>query len=76
MKASIIRCLSKARINWEGSDRKGIRCKNGGMAEVGAPIVQMDCTVIRTAWILIHSWLKALAVNLSSPLGDFDCMLA
>jgi len=30
-----IRCLSKARIKWEGCDRKGIRRKNGGMMEVG-----------------------------------------
>jgi len=26
------------RINWEDGDRKGIRHKNGGMAEVGTPI--------------------------------------
>jgi len=28
MQASIIQCLSQARINWEGCGRKGIRCKN------------------------------------------------
>jgi len=31
MQASINRCLSQARINWEGCDRKGIRCKMGGL---------------------------------------------
>jgi len=29
MHASIIQCLSQARINWEGCGRKGIRRKNG-----------------------------------------------
>ena len=33
--ASIIQCLSQARINWEGCDRKGIRCANGGDDEGG-----------------------------------------
>ena len=33
-------CCSQARINWEGCGRKGTRHKNGGMMEVGAPIVQ------------------------------------
>ena len=28
MQASINRCLSQARINWEGCDRKGVRRKN------------------------------------------------
>ena len=47
MQASIIRCLSQARINWEGCDRKGIRRKNAefnlwlGVMEVGALIVRM-----------------------------------
>jgi len=31
-------CLSQAGINWEGCARKGIWRKNGGMAEVGAPV--------------------------------------
>jgi len=31
-------CLSQARINWEGCARKSSLRKNGGMAEVGAPI--------------------------------------
>jgi len=30
MQASINRCLSQARKNWEGCGRKGIRCKNEG----------------------------------------------
>jgi len=33
-------------------------------------------TATRTAGILIHSWLKALAVNFSGHLADFGCMLA
>ena len=41
MQASIIHCLSQARKNWEDCGRKGIRCKNRGMIEVGAPIVWM-----------------------------------
>jgi len=41
MQASIILCLSQAGINWEGCGRKGIQRKNGGMMEVGAPIVRM-----------------------------------
>jgi len=36
-----MRCLSHARINWEAVGRKGIQRKNGGMIEVGAPIVRM-----------------------------------
>jgi len=31
MQSSIFLCLSQARINWEGCDRKGIRHKNGGI---------------------------------------------
>jgi len=36
MQASIIRCLSLARINREGCRRKGIRHKNGGIDGGGA----------------------------------------
>ena len=111
MQASIIRCLSQARINWEGYGRKGIWHKNGGDDEGGGtdsldgvasrwtvrasasiifpcsiksrrwqsvmeevdegcsePCVSVG-TVTRTAGILIHSWLKALAVNLIRPSG-------
>ena len=111
MQASIIRCLSQARINWEGYGRKGIWHKNGGDDEGGGtdspdgvasrwtvrasasiifpcyiksrrwqsvmeevdkgcsePFVSVG-TVTRTAGILIHSWLKALAVNLIRPSG-------
>ena len=36
MQASIFDCLCQARINWEGSGRKGVRHKNGGrVIEVG-----------------------------------------
>jgi len=31
MQASKIQCLSQARTNWEGCDRKGIRRKMGGV---------------------------------------------
>ena len=31
MQSSIFLCLSQARINWEGCDRKSIRHKNGGI---------------------------------------------
>jgi len=31
MQSSIFLYLSQARINWEGSSRKGIWCKNGGI---------------------------------------------
>ena len=41
MQASIIWCISQARINWEGCSRKGIRRQNRRIIEVGAPIVQM-----------------------------------
>ena len=39
--SQLIQCLSQARINWEGCSRKGIRRKNVGMMEAGAPIVRM-----------------------------------
>jgi len=40
--ASIIWCLSHARINWGDCGRKGIRHENGGeMMEMEAPIVRM-----------------------------------
>ena len=102
--------LPEGRINREDCGRNGIRRKNGGMVEVGAPIVRMGgvrqivgasasvifpcstksrrwraimeevdkgciefCvtagTATRSAGILIHSRLKALAVNLSRPFG-------
>jgi len=41
--------MSQVRINWEGFARRGIRRKNDGMAEMGAPIsldgvaVRLDC---------------------------------
>jgi len=35
MQANIIRCLYQARINCEACGRKGIRCENGRMLEVG-----------------------------------------
>jgi len=41
--ASIIRCLSQARIHWEGCGKKGIQRKKWGMMEVGALIVWMGC---------------------------------
>jgi len=44
MQASIILCLSQAKINWEGCGRNGIRCKNGEMMEVGAPVVRMGAS--------------------------------
>ena len=39
MQASVIWCLSQARINWEGYGWKDNQCKKGGMVEVRAPIV-------------------------------------
>jgi len=44
MQASIILCLSQAKINWEGCGRNGILCKNGEMMEVGAPVVRMGAS--------------------------------
>jgi len=107
IQASIIQCLSQARINWEGCGRKSIWRTNGaddggggtnsldGVASrriVGASasivfpctrrwraMEEVDkgfsefCTTVgtatRIAGILIQSWLKALAVNLSQPSG-------
>ena len=42
MQSSIFLCLSQARINWEGCDRKGIPRKNGGMMEVGQSLTSSD----------------------------------
>jgi len=54
-------CLSQARINWDGCGRKGIWHNNGGMMEVGAPIVWMG-------W-----WSARLSVHLS--LLSFPCTI-
>ena len=58
--ASIIQCLPQAKISWEGCGRKDIQHKNGGMMEVGAPIVQrivgasasimFPCTIKSRRW--------------------------
>jgi len=41
MQSSIFLCLSQARINWEGYDRKGIRHKNGGI-DGGGLLISLD----------------------------------
>jgi len=41
MQASIIHCLSQARINWEICGRKGIQSKKWGDDGGGAPIIQV-----------------------------------
>jgi len=43
MQCSIFLCLSQARINWQGCDKKGIRHKMGELVEV-------DCWLVRTEW--------------------------
>jgi len=43
--------LSQARINWEGCARKGIRRKNGGMAEMGHQLVWMGWQSIHTVGV-------------------------
>ena len=40
MQASIYRCLSQARRNWEGWGRKGIQCKNRGWWRW--PLISLD----------------------------------
>jgi len=52
-----IQCLSQARINWEGCARKGIRYKNRGMADVGAPISQDGLAVHPDCWCICLCYL-------------------
>jgi len=53
VQASIIWCLSQARINWMGCGRKGIQRKNGGKMEMGASIVRMGCIQMDCQWICL-----------------------
>ena len=46
MQSSIFLCLSQARINWEGSGRKGIRHKNGG-DDGGGSLTNSDTWSVR-----------------------------
>jgi len=67
MQASIIPCLSQARINWEGCSKKSIWCKNGEMMEVGALIVQM---VWRPDGLSVHLPLLSLSAALNQQDGE------
>ena len=53
MQASIILCISQARINWEGCGRKGIRQKMGVMMEVVALIAHMWWLLDGFRWICL-----------------------
>jgi len=68
MQASIIWCLSYARINWEGCARKGIRCKNGGDGRDGGhQFVWMGQQSIRTVGVsacvifILHQKIQKMA---------------
>jgi len=50
MQSSIFMCLSQARVNWEGCNRKGIWHKNGGI-DGGGLLISPD-GVVRT-WIVV-----------------------
>jgi len=45
MQSSIFLCLSQARINWKGCDRKGIRRKNGGGVGGSESVISPDGVV-------------------------------
>ena len=42
-------CLSQARINWEGCDRKGIQRENGGI-DGGGLLISLDGVAL--TWIV------------------------
>jgi len=64
MQASILgACLLKVRINWEGCVRKGIQHKNGGMAEMGAPISLDGVAVHPDCWCIYMCYLHFAPEN-------------
>jgi len=55
--------LSQARVNWEGCVRKGIRHKNGGMAEMGAPISVDGVAIHPDCWCVCLCYLHFAPEN-------------
>ena len=56
-------CLFQGRINWEGCVTKGILRKNGGMAEVGAPISLDGVAVHPDCWCICLCYLHFAPEN-------------
>ena len=58
--------MKELRKNWEGCGRKGILHKNGGMMEVGAPIVRMGWPgrlLVHLPLFSLHHKIRKMASN-------------